>query len=93
MNLQEIINQKSASLKDNFVREIISQQDHLTGRKNALIDNMLDICQSRYSHREQFTYISACESTLNTMLSMYKDLFGEDYVAPLPPVTEDVFTA
>jgi hypothetical protein len=92
MNLQEIISQKSTNLKENFVREIKSQQEHLTTKKNTLIDCMLDLCQSRYSHREQFTYISACETTLNVMLTMYKDLFGEDYAEPTP-VVEDVLEA
>ena len=92
MNLQEIINQKSTNIKENFVREIKSQQEHLAIKKATLVDNMLDLCQSRYSHREQFTYIAACETTLNTMLTMYKELFGEDYVEPITPV-EDVLTA
>lgn len=92
MNLQEIINQKSTNIKENFVREIKSQQEHLAIKKATLVDNMLDLCQSRYSHREQFTYIAACETTLNTMLVMYKELFGEDYVEPITPV-EDVLTA
>ena len=92
MNLQEIINQKSTNIKENFVREIKSQQEHLAIKKATLVDNMLDLCQSRYSHREQFTYIAACETTLNTMLTMYKELFGEDYVEPITPV-EDLLTA
>jgi hypothetical protein len=92
MNLQEIINQKSTNIKENFVREIKSQQEHLATKKATLVDNMLDLCHSRYSHREQFTYIAACETTLNTMLTMYKELFGEDYVEPITPV-EDVLTA
>jgi hypothetical protein len=94
MNLQDIINQKSANLKETFVREIKSQQEHLASRKAALIDNLLDICTSRYSHREQFTYIAACETTLNTMLTVYSELFGEEYTEPVPVVVaEDVFTA
>jgi len=83
MNLQEIINQKSTTIKENFLREIKSQQEHLTSKKTTLVDCMLDLCQSRYSHREQFTYIAACETTLNSMLTMYKELFGEDYVEPV----------
>jgi hypothetical protein len=93
MNLQDIINQKSTNLKETFVREIKSQQEHLASRKASLIDNLLDICTSRYSHREQFTYIAACETTLNTMLSTYKELFGEDYVEPVAVIAEDIFTA
>lgn len=89
MNLQEIISQKSTNLKETFIREIKSQKEHLDSKKSTLVDNLLDLCQSRYSHREQFTYIAACETTLNTMLSTYKELFGEDYVEPVP-VVEDV---
>lgn len=90
MNLQEIISQKSSNVKENFEREIKSQMEHLAGKKSTLIDNMLDICHSRYSHREQFTYIASCEITLNSMLAMYIDLFGTAYVEPVAeePVTE-----
>lgn len=91
MNLQEIINQKSTTIKENFTREIKSQKEHLAAKKSMLIDNMLDLCQSKYSHREQFTYIATCETTLNSMLKMYVELFGEEYVETVS--AEDVFNA
>jgi len=95
MNLQEIFNQKQSNLKEVLRREIKSQQEHLNSRKETLLNTMLDICQSRYSTREQFTYISSCEYTLNSMLTMYREMFNEDYVADVPPVViaEDLFGA
>lgn len=94
MNLQEIFNQKQTNLKEVLRREIKSQQEHLASRKETLLNSMLDICQSRYSTREQFTYIASCEYTLNSMLTMYREMFNEDYVTDVPVVVaEDVFTA
>lgn len=83
--ISEILTEKSVKAKARFESEIQGQKQELSSAKCRVINNLLglDSC-SRFSIREQFTYVSKVEETLTCMLHFYKEIYGIDYEDPKP---------
>lgn len=83
--ISEILTEKSEKAKARFESEIQDQKRELSSAKSRVINNLLglDTC-SRFSIREQFTYVSKVEETLTCMLHFYKEIYGIDYEDPKP---------
>lgn len=87
--ITEILKEKSEKAKSRFETEIHNQKIELEAAKTRVFNNLLglDTC-SRFSIREQFTYVAKVEETVNCMLHFYREIYGFDYEDPKP--TEEI---
>ena len=63
-------------LAENIITQEILVQDKAAAILRRLITNIPD---NSYDLRQNFTFITAADSTLNTMYEFYKATFGEDF--------------
>ena len=77
--MNELLSKRTDQIKSQLSGAIQSQMDELDIAKGTVVNYLLGINSSRFSIREQFTYLSKVQETLNSMLNVYRDLFGEEY--------------
>ena len=77
--MNELLSKRTDQIKSQLSGAIQSQMDELDITKGTVVNYLLGINSSRFSIREQFTYLSKVQETLNSMLNVYRDLFGEEY--------------
>ena len=77
--MNELLSKRTDQIKSQLSGAIQSQMDELDIAKGTVVNYLLGINTSRFTIREQFTYLSKVQETLNSMLNVYRDLFGEEY--------------
>lgn len=77
--MNELLNKRTDQIKSQLSGAIQSQMDELDIAKGTVVNYLLGINSSRFSIREQFTYLAKVQETLNSMLNVYRELFGEEY--------------
>lgn len=77
--MNELLSKRTDQIKNQLSGAIQSQMDELDIAKGTVVNYLLGINSSRFSIREQFTYLSKVQETLNSMLDVYRELFGEEY--------------
>lgn len=85
-NLSDILTGRAEEAKKRFIGSIMQQKFELDNARHTVVNVLLglDDCKSNYGLRERFTYVSKVQETLTCMLTMYKDLYGEEYQDPQP---------
>ena len=86
-NLSDILAVKASEAKARFEASIQQQKYELTNARNKVINTLLgieDCSRNSYGLREQFTYVSKIQETLDCMLTFYRDLYGMEYQDPEP---------
>lgn len=89
--ITEILSERADKAKQRLESDIQDQKRELATAKSRVVNTLLGIDNcSRFSIREQFTYVAKIEDTLGTMLTFYKEIYGIEYQDPIPaePVLE-----
>lgn len=90
--ITELLTERSDKVRARFESEIQDQKRELSSAKTRVVNSLLGLeCNTRFTTREQFTYVAKVEETLRSMLMFYKDMYGIDYEDPKP--TEENETA
>ena len=77
--IQELFSKRTEQIRSQLSGTIQSQLEELETAKLNVVNHLLGINSSRFSIREQFTYLSKVEETLKSMLNVYREYFGEEY--------------
>ena len=77
--MNELLSKRTDQIKSQLIGAIQLQTDDVETAKANVVNHLLGINSSRFTIREQFTYLAKVQDTLNSMLDVYRDLFGEEY--------------
>ncbi len=92
LTLNSFISQRADQIQTQMQTVIMNQIDEVESAKVSVMNHMLGLSSSRFTIREQFTYLERLKGTLNVMLDMYKEFFGTEFQIPEPEVSEETTT-
>lgn len=92
LTLNTFISQRADQIQKQMQTVIMNQIDEVESAKLSVMNHLLGLSSSRFTIREQFTYVERVQGTLNVMLDMYKELFGTEFQKPEPETSEETTT-